>query len=104
MNNIELERLSLYNEVLEARIAELKEERDNYDAEAAGYWEVIKELQQENSALHDRRKANLDWIAGLVAAAYTQAKRTGAGEEALEELEDLQDIVDETVARMLSED
>lgn len=104
MNNPEMERLSLYNEILEARVTELKEERDAYDAEAAGYWEVIKELQQENSALRDRRKANLKWIAGLVGAAYTLAGHTGAGEETLEELEDLRDIVTETVAHMLKEE
>lgn len=83
---------------------EAEEARNDLDAEAAGYWEVIKELQQENSALRDRRKANLKWIAGLVGAAYTLAGHTGAGEEALEELEDLRDIVTETVAHMLKEE
>ena len=51
MNNPEIERLSLYNEILEARVTELKEERDTYDAEAQGYLEVIQELQKENKNL-----------------------------------------------------
>lgn len=93
------------------RWEEAEEARYDLDAEADGYFACIRDLQAlvtvlENKYIKERgrRKANLDWIAGLVAATYTLAKRTGAGEEALEELADLQDIVDETVARMLSED
>lgn len=56
MNNPEMERLSLYNEILEARVTELKEERDTYDAETQGYLEVIQELQKENKNL---RAANV---------------------------------------------
>lgn len=104
MNNPEMERLSLYNEILEARVTELKEERDAYDAEAEGYLARINDLQARVIRLRDRRKANLKWIAGLVGAAYTLAGHTGAGEEALEELEDLRDIVTETVAHMLKEE
>ena len=89
---------------LEANIKELEEERDAYDAEAEGYLARINELQARVIRLRECRKANLKWIAGLVGAAYTLANRTGAGEEALEELEDLRDIVTETVARMLKED
>lgn len=83
---------------------ELEEERDAYDAEAEGYLARINELQARVIRLRECRKANLKWIAGLVGAAYTLANRTGAGEEALEELEDLRDIVTETVEHMLKED
>lgn len=89
---------------LEANIKELEEERDAYDAEAEGYLARINELQACMIRLRECRKANLKWIAGLVGAAYTLADHTGAGEETLEELEDLRDIVTETVAHMLKEE
>lgn len=79
---------------LEANIKELEEERDAYD----------NDLQARVIRLRECRKANLKWIAGLVGATYTLAGHTGAGEEALEELEDLRDIVTETVAHMLKEE
>ena len=89
---------------LEASVKELEEERDAYDAVAEGYLARINELQARVISLRGHRKANLKWIAGLVGAAYTLAGHTGAGEEALEELEDLRDIVTETVAHMLKEE
>jgi hypothetical protein len=89
---------------LEASVKELEEERDAYDAEAEGYLARINDLQARVIRLQECRKANLKWIAGLVGAAYTLAGHTGAGEEALEELEDLRDIVTETVEHMLKKE
>ena len=64
----------------------------------------VTDLETKYIRERGHRKASLKWIAGLVGAAYTLANRTGAGEEALEELEDLRDIVTETVEHMLKKE
>lgn len=62
------------------------------------------EKKEECEALKARREANLKWIKNLVHSAWMLAEREGAGEEALEELEHIRDMVSYTVANMLQDD
>lgn len=86
-----------YEEYLEQREKELQEDVE--------FWHrAWKDTKEECEALKARREANLKWIKTLVHSAWMLAEREGAGEEALEELEHIRDMVSYTVANMLQDD
>lgn len=77
------------------------------DAKTALIGQIIDDLakkKEEFEALKNRRVANLKWIKNLVHSAWMLAEREGAGEEALEELVHIRDMVIYTVETMLQEE
>jgi FtsZ-binding cell division protein ZapB len=62
------------------------------------------EKKEEVETVKARREANLKWIKNLVHSAWMLAEREGAGEEALEELVHIRDLINYTVVNMLQND
>ena len=96
---------------LQARVAELEKLAlyldKQSDAKTALIGQIIDDLakkKEEFEALKNRRVANLKWIKNLVHSAWMLAEREGAGEEALEELVHIRDLINYTVANMLQDD
>lgn len=99
------------NEALKARVDKLEKLAlyldKQSDAKTALIGQIIDDLakkKEEFEALKNRRVANLKWIKNLVHSAWMLAEREGVGEEALEELEHIRDMVSYTVANMLQDD
>ncbi len=113
------------NDALERRIANVQADRDEWrhchamlqDENAALKNRVAglekfslylskkrDEKKEEFEELKARREANLKWIKNLVHSAWMLAEREGAGEEALEELVHIRDMVIYTVETMLQKE
>lgn len=98
-----VDELEARKEALEAENAALKNRVAGLEKFSRYLSKKRDEKKEEFEEMKDRREANLKWVKNLVHSAWMLAEREGVGEEALEELEHIRDMVSYTVANMLQD-